>query len=125
MECSTWCRSISLYSRTILEMSGQIITVNPNLPIPTGTNSNDPSNPKATIKSLTMTGNQANADASHDPPPRREGFQSQSNYNYILYILLTCILLFFVFRKHPRYGAVFLITILLLTYVERNLKRTV
>jgi len=105
---------------------GKILVVNPNLPIPPGTTSNDSNNPKATIKSLTMTGAQANADAQHDPPPRREGFQSQtSTYYSILYILLTAILLFFVFRKHPRYGSLFLIVVVLLVYLERNRNRTV
>ena len=57
--------------------TGQILVVSPNLPIPPGTTSNDPSNPKSTIKNLMMTSAQANADAQHDPSPRREGFQSQ------------------------------------------------
>ena len=105
---------------------GTILTVNPNLPIPPGTDSSSPNNPKHAIKNLKMTGAQADADSQYDPVPRREGFQSQSNvYNSILYVLLTAILLFFVFRKHPRYGFLFLVVVLVLTYLERNRTRTV
>jgi hypothetical protein len=106
--------------------SGQILTVSPDLPIPPGTTSNDTNNPKSTIKSLRMTTNQANTDAQFDPPPKREGFHSPFNfYSSILYLLLTAIILFFVFRKHPRYGALFLIVVILLTYLERNRNLTV
>ena len=105
---------------------GTILTVHPNLPIPPGTTSNDSNNPKYTIKNLIIAGAQAEADSQHDPIPKREGFQSQSTfYSSILYILLTIILLFFVFRKHPRYGFLFLVVVLLLTYLERNRNRTV
>jgi len=107
-------------------MSGQILTVDPNLPIPPGTTSKDSNNPKSTIKSLMMTSAQATADAQHDPPPKREGFQSQPlNYYSLVYVLLTAILLFFVFKKHPRYGCLFLIVVVLLGYLERNRNRTV
>lgn len=105
---------------------GKILIVSPNLPIPPGTTSNDSNNPKSTIKNLMMTGAQATEDAQHDPPPKREGFQSQpSSYHLMLYIILTAFLLFFVFRKHPRYGCLFLIVVIVLVYLERNLKRTV
>jgi len=105
---------------------GKILVVNPNLPMPPGTDSSDPSNPKATIKGLRMVGAQASTDAHFDPPPRREGFQSPpSNYTSLFYIFLTIILLFFVFRKHPRYGFLFFIVVLLLAYLDRYRNRTV
>lgn len=105
---------------------GKILVVNPNLPIPPGTTSKDSNNPKSTIKRLMMTGDQATEDAKHDPSPKREGFQSQSvNYKSMLYIILTLILLFFVFKKHPRYGCLFLIVILILVYLERSRSKTV
>jgi len=103
---------------------GRILVVDPNLPIPPGTTSNDPTNPKSTVKKLMMTGAQATEDAQHDPPPQREGFRSQYDYS-ILYILLAGILLFFVCKKHPRYGCVLFGSVVLLIYLERNLNRTV
>jgi hypothetical protein len=105
---------------------GKILAVSPDLPMPPGTDSSNPNNPKHAIKNLMMTGAQADADSQHDPAPRREGFQSQSNfYSSIIYIVLTLILLLFVFRKHPRYGFLFLVVVLVLTYLERNRNRTV
>ena len=109
-------------------MSGQILVVSPNLPIPPGTDSNSPSNPKSTIKNLTMTSNQANTDAQYDPPPQRDGFQSQyipNPYKSILYLLLTLILLSFVCKKVCLYSVGLFASAIVLIYLERNVNRTV
>ena len=107
--------------------SGQILVVSPDLPIPPGTNSNNPSNPKSTIKNLIMTTNQANADAQYDPQPQRDGFQSQYTYNSytsILYLLLSLILIYFVCKKVSVYSVVLFGSAVALIYVERNVNRT-
>jgi hypothetical protein len=109
-------------------MSGQILVVSPDLPMPPGTNSNNPSNPKSTIKNLTMTANQADTDAQYDPPPKREGFQSEhifNSYKSILYLVLTLILLLFVCKKISVYSVVLFGSAVALIYVERNVNRTV
>ena len=107
-------------------MSGQILTVDPNLPIPPGTTSSDPNNPKSAIKSLMLAGAQANEDAKYDPIPKREGFRSQtSTYNSMLYLILIAIILYFICKKCVTYGIILFTIALLLVYIERNLNRTV
>jgi hypothetical protein len=109
-------------------MSNQILVVNPNLPMPPGTNSNHPSNPKYTIKNLMMTSNQAHTDAQYDPPPHRDGFRSQytSNpYKSVFHIVLIVILLLFICKKIYIYSIVLFITAVILIYLERNINRTV
>jgi len=118
----------SIFFYSIYRMSGQILVVSPDLPIPPGTNSNNPSNPKSTIKNLTMTANQATTDAQYDPPPKREGFRSQytSNpYTSILYLVLTLILLAFVYKKISVYSVIIFASAVVLIYLERNVNRTV
>jgi uncharacterized membrane protein YagU involved in acid resistance len=108
-------------------MSGQILSVNPNLPIPPGTNSNDSSNPKSTIKSLVMTANQAQEDAKYDVAPKREGFQSQFKFYVnpsVLYLLLITTILFIVCKRHILYGIVLLIVAVFLIMLEANLRRS-
>jgi hypothetical protein len=107
-------------------MEGQILVVDPNLPIPSGTNSSDPRNPKATIKNLMMTGAQANADAQYDPPPNREGFQSQFfTYNSIICLLIIGFIVYSLCKKCITYGLVLFGVAVILVYLERNLNRTV
>ena len=109
-------------------MSGQILVVDSNLPMPPGTDSSNPSNPKSTIKNLIMTSNQANTDAQYDPPPKREGFQSEYivySYKSVLYLVLTLILLLFVCKKISAYSTVVFVSAVILIYLERNVNRTV
>jgi hypothetical protein len=106
-------------------MSEQILVVSPNLPIPPGTDSNDPSNPKSTIKNLKMTGAQADTDSQYDPPPNREGFSSLYSYHSILYLILTAILLFFLCKKISVYSIVLFSVAVIIVYLERNVNLTV
>lgn len=107
-------------------MPGQIITVDSNLPIPPGTDSNSPTNPKSTIKNLMMTTAQASADSQHDPVPSREGFQSVSTISYsFLYLLLAALILYFTCRRRYLHGIIIFGVAVLLVYLERNLNRMV
>jgi hypothetical protein len=107
-------------------MPGQIISVDSNLPIPPGTDSNNSNNPKSTIKNLMMTSAQANADSQHDPLPAREGFESRSTFSYsILYLFLSALILYFTCRRRYLHGIVVFGVAVLLVYLERNLNRIV
>jgi len=110
-------------------MSREIIVVSPNLPILPGTDANDPSNPKSTIKNLMMTTAQATTDAQYDPPPQRDGFRSQyitvNPYNSFLYLFLIVILLLFVCKKVTIYSVILFVCAVILIYLERNVNRTV
>jgi len=112
-------------------MSKQILSVNPNLPMPPGISSDNPNNPKSTIKSLVMTSNQAQEDAKYDVPPKREGFRSPSFFNssylsYLCYILIT-VVIYIVLKRNPMYKTyrmILLIVAVFVLLVIVNLRRT-
>jgi hypothetical protein len=107
-------------------MSKQILSVNPNLPIPPGTDANSAENPNFAIKSLMMTANQAQEDAKYDVPPKREGFQSPLFYldsSYLSFILIALIL-FIVCKRQLLHGSVLLIVAIVLLFANLSLRRS-
>jgi uncharacterized membrane protein YagU involved in acid resistance len=97
------------------------------LPMPPGVSSDNPNNPKSTIKSLVMTSNQAQEDAKYDVPPKREGFQSHVQFYFnpsLLYLLLIMIIIFIVCKRHIVYGIVLLIAAVILLLIESYLRRS-
>lgn len=107
---------------------GQILVVSPNLPIPPGTTSNDPTNPKATIKSLVMSGNQANEDSKYDPAPQRgiEPFSTEQFPPFLIYLFQILVTLFVIYliyivcKKRKSYTAGIVIALAVLFILARN-----
>jgi hypothetical protein len=107
---------------------GQILVVSPNLPIPPGTTSNDPTNPKATIKSLVMSSDQAQEDSKYDPAPKRgtEPFSTDQFPPYLIYLFQCLVALFVIYliyivcKKQKTYTASIIIALIVLVILARN-----
>jgi hypothetical protein len=107
---------------------GQILVVSPNLPIPPGTTSKDATNPKATIKSLVMSSDQANEDSKYDPVPKRgtEPFSTDQFPPYLIYLFQLLVaffviyLIYIVCKKQKSYTACIVVSLMILVILARN-----